>query len=118
MSAVRGYDLILTMPEAMSLERRKLLKALGEKLVLTEGARGMTGAIEKAEELSKEIAGSFLPQQFNNPANPAIHMETTAEEIWRDTAGNVDAVVAGAGTGGTITGIARFRVLAQASSLE
>jgi cysteine synthase A len=94
------------MPETMSLERRKLLKILGAKLVLTEGAKGMKGAIARAEELNKQIPNSFIPQQFSNPANPEIHRKTTAEEIWRDTDGQVDFVVAGVGTGGTITGVA------------
>lgn len=103
--ASKGYRLILTMPETMSAERRSLLKALGAELVLTEGAKGMKGAIAKAEELAAEIPDSFIPQQFNNPANPAIHKKTTAEEIWRDTNGEIAAVIAGVGTGGTLTGV-------------
>ncbi|MFA4885733.1 MAG: cysteine synthase A [Desulfotomaculaceae bacterium] len=106
-AASRGYRLILTMPETMSVERRSLLKAYGAELVLTPGALGMNGAIQKAKELAGEIAGSFIPQQFENPANPEIHRLTTAEEIWRDTGGEVDVVVGGVGTGGTITGIAQ-----------
>ncbi|NLC06991.1 MAG: cysteine synthase A [Syntrophomonadaceae bacterium] len=106
-AAVCGYRLILTMPETMSLERRNLLKAYGAEVVLTPGEAGMTGAIQKAAELVKEIPGAFMPQQFENPANPEIHRRTTAEEIWRDTDGKVDLVVAGVGTGGTITGLAQ-----------
>jgi cysteine synthase A len=103
--AAKGYRLILTMPDTMSVERRVLLRMLGADVILTPGAEGMPGAIRKAEQLLKEIKGSFMPQQFNNPANPEIHRRTTAVEIWDDTSGRVDAIVAGVGTGGTITGI-------------
>lgn len=106
-AAARGYRLILTMPETMSVERRNLLQAYGAELVLTPGVLGMNGAVRKAEELVRETPNSFMPQQFKNPANPEIHRQTTAEEIWRDTDGQVDIVVGGVGTGGTLTGIAQ-----------
>jgi cysteine synthase A len=119
-AAARGYKLILTMPDTMSVERRTLLALLGAKLVLTPGAEGMKGAIRKAEDLNKEIAGSWIPQQFNNPANPEAHRRTTAEEIWADTNGKADILVSAVGTGGTLTGVAEviksrkkgFRVIA------
>ena len=107
-AAARGYRIIIVMPETMSVERRQLMKAYGAELVLTEGAKGMTGAIAKAEELAKEIPGSFVPGQFVNPANPKAHFEATGPEIWADTDGQVDYFVAGVGTGGTVTGVGRY----------
>lgn len=107
-AASKGYRVILTMPETMSVERRNLLAAFGAKVVLTDGSRGMQGAIERAEELRRETPDSFLPGQFKNPANPRAHLETTGPEIWKDTGGGVDVFVAGVGTGGTVTGVARF----------
>ena len=107
-AAARGYRIIIVMPETMSVERRQLMKAYGAELVLTEGSKGMTGAIAKANELAKELPGAFIPGQFVNPANPAVHKATTGPEIWEDTEGEVDIFVAGVGTGGTITGVGSF----------
>ncbi|MDD2980976.1 MAG: cysteine synthase A [Hespellia sp.] len=107
-AAVKGYRIILTMPETMSVERRNILKAYGAEIVLTEGSKGMTGAIAKAKELAKEIPGGFIPGQFVNPANPAMHRSTTGPEIWKDTDGKVDYFIAGVGTGGTLTGVGEY----------
>lgn len=107
-AAVKGYPCVIVMPDTMSPERRVTMRAFGAKIILTEGAKGMRGAIERANEIASKIPNAFIPQQFKNPANPQVHFETTAQEIWNDTDGTVDALVAGVGTGGTITGVSRF----------